>query len=1347
MGKQPGAEDVGAVRTRSTAWEWLSSDKHPRLLPTPWLTDAELEDFTETLLISQRLLGPATRHVRHIERWGVPGDKQDGIDFFGEFSDGGRAAWQVKQLVKLTPRSVRLAVNAVSFKSARELYLVFGGLAPAQAREEMLLHPAWTLIDRRTLTEMLLLLPAPTQRSIIERYWGDQVRRHFLTGPGDAFVTLEEFQQSRLNPRALLNDRGALSGRKEELEELARSLLVAGPASKQVVVVSGPGGRGKSRLLIAALAAQRDLDPTRPIAFLSPSRVFDPSAMQELPSAPGIVVIDDAHIDPAALEPLLAFVRNQPQIQLVLASRPSGLRPIQHAISRSSFRPDEQQLVKVRELSLNAAKRLVNGLAPDLNLNVGLRRYLAEQARHSPHVAVILTNLIRSGELSGAIAVNENLRRTVMARYQELLIPGEIDGCTADTTRRTIATYACLQPVDAGDEALHDRIAAFCGMTGLELARFARELVDRGVFVEQEGALRVVPDVLADQIVEDVVVFERYVTGFVSDLWAAFENDRPHRLAATIGELDWRLVQRGSPSVMRPIWEAIDRRLRSPFPSRLCLELDELAPLASTQPAAVTKSLEELRMRLDEEDASGLTLLDDPSDLGEALYRRVWPGSAMRTRDDVRARMPELYGRAAVNDPDLLEVAVDALLALAAEDSRATNSNTDHPSRVLRDRLCNLATLPHPSFPKRIVERITVWCQRQPDDAAANSLRILKPLLVKEELETVQSEIDSLSFQPHLMSAVVMRPVRDQIRTLLEVHGRSASLQRAAAAIDLLQGALKPPRGYFGDRVTPDAVLAWEDDDLATIGALTVIAESTSSAPLRRYVRKAITWTAEHSESIPLQHAALVLVQKLDASDSVEDAVAQRLVGSPWRIHPATVEVPDVEALSASRAAEQQRTADLSEDERSADRQRRALRDVDAARALLDADSEALALRLLETLSVTQIAELVDRSMRQAVQLAPTRTPTFRSIWQQIGRINPALVPELVDAMSRIGSDTPLDRDIPTVLSSWFSLDASSALEWIKEAMHTARLGVQIAIAEFLADTAWDDHPRTFKDIWATGANNHDERVAQAFLGAAGWYLFTNPTDAASSLLERRVSASAASNALTSSWRLADQRSSGARDEREGAAILSIVAVAGLDDFVAQIRTAEIAATYPLLVLDFLLSCAESESTIPDDLSELSNAILKVPRLVAGWIVRHIFHDPNALKQVVVAATGERLSDELAEELRSLVRRLDRTGLVNLTTVLTGLTIWVPHHLALAESILDRADVVEGTEEIVAQLRRGMTLTSWASSGGVSAELTSGRDACSSASQHTTNERLRIVLAEAVQWYDAINRRSGDDDE
>jgi hypothetical protein len=40
-----------------SAYAWLLDDAAPELLPTPWLSDRQFEDFVERLLKAQPLLG------------------------------------------------------------------------------------------------------------------------------------------------------------------------------------------------------------------------------------------------------------------------------------------------------------------------------------------------------------------------------------------------------------------------------------------------------------------------------------------------------------------------------------------------------------------------------------------------------------------------------------------------------------------------------------------------------------------------------------------------------------------------------------------------------------------------------------------------------------------------------------------------------------------------------------------------------------------------------------------------------------------------------------------------------------------------------------------------------------------------------------------------------------------------------------------------------------------------------------------------------------------------------------------------------------------------------------------
>ena len=90
------------------------SDKHPELLPTPRLSPAEFEDFTQRLLNAYRFCTDQIRHVTRVARWGRPGDKQDGIDFEGDFSDGA-SRWRF-----VTPRHRACSCGARQQPFARE---------------------------------------------------------------------------------------------------------------------------------------------------------------------------------------------------------------------------------------------------------------------------------------------------------------------------------------------------------------------------------------------------------------------------------------------------------------------------------------------------------------------------------------------------------------------------------------------------------------------------------------------------------------------------------------------------------------------------------------------------------------------------------------------------------------------------------------------------------------------------------------------------------------------------------------------------------------------------------------------------------------------------------------------------------------------------------------------------------------------------------------------------------------------------------------------------------------------------------------------------------------------------
>jgi len=1331
-----GDAHIDADRSRPTAWEWVTSNKHPDLLPTPWLTDTELEDFTEALLVAERLLGENVRHVRHVERWGVLGDAQQGIDFYGRFSDGTPAAWQVKQLEKLTPADVREVVDkAGAFKHADEFYLVIGKIATQRVRAQILDFPSWTILDRRTLTEMFHLLPIHSQRDIAQRFWGTEVARHFAPSPGDAMLSFERFRSPRHDPALVLNDLGPLSGREVDVERIARLLDANSEDRPRVILLSGPGGRGKTRLLIEALAVASDRDPSLAITCLRAGRIFDSAAMQEIQDAPGVIVIDDAHEDPKALHPLLAFAASRPDVQLVLASRPSGVPLLESGALRAGLSPASYVEVPVGELTIGAARRLVAGLTDGMQINFALRNYLANEARHSPHVTVILTNLIRKGEISGAISVNENLRRSVLSRYEELLLPSRVAGHETETVHRILAIYSCLQPEAGMEGETESKIAALSGVSALQLARITRELIDRGIVINHGERLRVVPDVLADHILENVVSIGSRDSGFVAELWHAFSDTYRDRLVLGLSELDWRMRQRGGPRVMATIWQSIREQLASPYPSRIRRQLEKIAPLASTHPAETIAALEELRTRL--EAVASPAPLEDPEDEEAALQRRLWPNSRPVDWSSVQAMMPDLYARAALNDSAGLETALNAILLLAEPFSNGRGGHIPALGpRVLTQNLSALASLPN-DYPARMVKCIDAFLRACDDDQAYGAIAALNPLLGKEELETVQSDLRELSFTRHRVSPAVLRPARDLIRGVLAREGLSAKPGRAAAAVEVLGEALRPPHGYFGNSVDVDEVLGWENDDLATITALTEVARGTEYATIRRSVRQAVTWSAQHAESLEVQRAALALQVELDEIENIRDRIVDRSIRRPWGVPHIYSRVPSVEELRVERAAKRkhrQSQQHRTDDTRAA---------MEKARARAHEADLRIAQELVDLGDARQVVGLLEELAQELRQMG--KSPNFKSVWNATIDARPTWVPELASAIAAGETEQALDASLPDILYRWAASDPSSLLEWFSWILEHGRRGARLAVAAVVGEVPWNPRDR-FAQIWNRGIADSDHAVANRFLGAGGWYLRADPVGASATLLGNDIAADEAARALEGAWQLGPQWIA-SLDVPALNAVLALVRRAGLESYITQEILGDSARSHPGLALDTLLELASDGASLPDPISSVSDAFSANQAAFADWLMTRLGAS-EALDEVVRVALNDRLEDELASALASRLDGLRGPDLTALVEALTAFQLWVPHHLPLAEACMQRAEDENVTEEVSYYLRDAMRLRVWGWSGQESPELVAARDACLAAASRSTLPSLEEQLREAAAWFEqTIERIRRDEDE
>lgn len=1232
---------------------------------------------------------------------------------------------------------MKAAVAATSYV-ADEYCLVYSGEASSAARGEIERHSGWTLLDQRGLGRLVDDLPLHKRRDLLDATWGPVVRRLLMESPGaDAFMSLDTYLGTRRDPESILNDLGPSVGRAREGEQLT-ALLHRDGECPLVILVTGPGGRGKTRLVTTALEKVEAGRPTVPVVCLTPGWRLTPEALGELPHQPAIIVVEDAHVAPRAIEPLLTYAKQVDGTQVVLTSRPSAAETLMSAIVTANIGPRQCVSIEVGELSKRESLKLVNSLTADLNLVHGVRSYLANQATHSPHVAVIAANLIRRGDFTASFKLDSNLREQVLGRYGDL-ISESVDGFDGGQIRNLLATYAAIGPVDASDEDLRRRIADFCGHSVDKLLRALASLHDRGAMAKTGDETRVVPDVLADYVLEQASAVGEYSTGFVAEVWDAFQASHRYALVRSLADLDWRLRHRGGPSSIQLVLDGIGKDFQMASYEELSGILTRIGDLAFTQPGRLVKLLDDLRRRLDTHQAEMSRLGDDVVDPAASQNpMRAALGLPPLAVDDIRYLLPPLYTQCAIADPQLLEDCLDAMWSLHRCDLRDPERHSDQVERQIKDRLANLGALPDETFPLRIVEHVRRWLDDASEDPDLGStpLFALSPLMLKEGTQYSQQSERELAMRSYLVSADVMRPARDAVRALVVDVAARQSLTRVGAAITLLGEAVRPPQGYFGKSLPSDRVHVWADDDLATIEALTAIAQQTTNCAVRQFVRTKVNWIAYRSVNLEVRHAALTLLAFVDNQMSAADDLAQVLLGRSWGRTPSWRgrTVPTLDELRAIEVEDdrEEGTIDPAPTMRPGFRPHPGVEDSESAYAAL---VNQVATELTAMDSASAIA-LVGSTVRDLVALMNRSVwrPAVLLLWRRMAELRGDLLADWVRAIAT-GDPGPLDADLYLFLAPWADRDARAVLDWFTP-LAEHRVAIRAAIAVAFASGGWAEKGEDFLAIHSAGSADADREVRDTYLRSSADLLRADPAKTVELLLCQGISPAGAAGVLDAACRYDGVEWGTTLTEQDAGSVLRLVDRAEWGDHSAVEIVAGIARIHPAMVLEHLLQMEPGERPFPPDVDHLAEAFDLQAAVLVDWIGRcTLLQHPDPVASVLAVVLGAGISADEEQHLIQMLDNLDEIRLRRALIMLEHVDIWASKRPALAEAFLSRArdlGIPSLVEDARAALRDAMQLTHWGGVNGVSDDLNAAREAARSAHQLVTDPDLRADFSEAV---------------
>lgn len=1201
------------------------------------------------------------------------------------------------------------------------------------------------LLDKRGLGQLLDDLPLHKRREVLDATWGPPMRKTLMSAPGeDRFITLSTFAASRRDAATVLNDLGPLAGRRDEIETVRRATDRSRPWPR-VVLVTGPGGRGKTRLLVEALSAFEAQHPQIPLLVLSDGMLGDPGIVEELPHRPATIVVDDAHLDPEALQKFTGYAGHVAGTQLVVASRPSALASVRAQLVKD-LAPDQVRTVDLGELDLRDARRLVERLSSSATVTWRLKEHLSGQAVHSPHVAVIAVNLIRSGQLSGALDVDESLRERVLARYHDLTtVP--VAGFAPDTVNRVLAVHAALGSVDDTDAGLRQRVAEVVGITVRQLLAVREGLLDGGVLVSRASTTQVVPEILADTTVEREAVLGGVDTGFARDLWAAFGPSHGHRLMLALADLDRRLAEQNGPSVIETVWSDFSARL-------LATDLDELSTLvimierlATTLPGRFLSLLEALRERLHREDDGSLS--DESGDPATGGLRgpgtagvreaRSWYGPVQA--HEVLQRLAPLYAACAIADPMLLDDVLDALWDLRRSDQQPRHLRDDQPARVAVDQLADLRRVRDRSVPWRIVERVELWLQEPPlSGAVVTPLFALRNLTPKSGVDTELTNRRTLQFSPYRISPQRVRPLRDRMRTLLLEQAGGRDLPRAADAVDLLARMLRQPSPPPGASFTTDDVLVWEGDDLATLAVLDAASRATPSAVVRRGISRLVAWSAEHARSLPVRHAALVLQTTLDdreADDLADVLLPGRLTGEPPRRGGV---VPDLDEFRAEVEAERARRAALSDVDRTTEDETRSSASVQRSleRFTAGAACQAIAVHLTSTMEPAAAVAMMDRLAREVAIFERKLSPRLWKLYQAFGTAVPVSVPALVRVIADL-TPGPLDADLHVLLETWRQHDGPQLLTWLGD-VSGHRPAVRIAVAWAFDAHGWHAAGQAYVSLFEQGVADPRPEVRDEFWRASGALLAADPHAVSQRLVDASASSSACGQALEGAARL-DARTWGERlTTHDASSILHVVDRAGWKGWTTEQIVTGIATRHPLVVLQHLAEIDAASATVDGEVEGLAQVLDSHGGVLARWLVDRGTTRPSPSGDDVVAVVlADGLGATTAAALEQLVPDLDEDSLAHLLATLdplggpSALSAWPQHRPGLARAILHKARALGSStvRSTMTSVESAMSVRSWTSVNGVSDELVRTFDVTTARADDEPEEELRGLYERA----------------
>lgn len=661
--------------------------------------------------------------------------------------------------------------------------------------------------------------------NVIQAAIHNHAREHGWIGtPRSAFQMVEQFYQPFLNPDRLFHHTLPLIGREPYLQ----ALIDFSSSEKQVALLPGSDGIGKSRLLLEALrkvdTAQQDL---KVFVLSSP---YTAANEHELPGGKILIGVDDAQSrDIKSIDALFRMVRSySDRIKLIVAIRPDQLDEVRQQLLLATFQPKE--ILEFRPLQgIENPVALAEAILGQQDLN--RIHQLVTLASDSPLIMVIAGELLKRGQIRHTLLASshEDFCREVVLRYQLAASSSITSTIPPERVQKVSSLLAALGPFDISNEPLVAQAATFLQLDIDQFLETLDHLEKAGLALRRRDNYSSAPDAMTYSILEQACFLSSgRPKGFGSRVALAFTKPWQTHALKRLAEVDWLKGRGQDTGLLTRFWQQKQEQFSTDTTEDRTVLLQILHDVAYFQPKV---ALDFVQLALYKPDPTS-------SENHEPIPEQV------------KLYLPKILGQIAYHI-NYMKTAINLLWELGKSDSSDMSRSTDHAHHVLVD-LSKQRYGRIVAYYATYLQCVEMWCTEvDAFERGFTPLHIIPSFLARDGSEGYYfSQTQSIHMQPFYVLPEPMRDIRKRAIHLLASIGQMNERPKLQYhAVEVLRNMII--RGLIYNN-SPELRAQWYKEDRAILAELTSLAQKAKSTFLSYSIEYGLRIALKHPDNAPI---------------------------------------------------------------------------------------------------------------------------------------------------------------------------------------------------------------------------------------------------------------------------------------------------------------------------------------------------------------------------------------------------------------------------------------------------------------------------------------------------------------